>query len=93
MTKRRPLNAPEILLAAAEAIADRAKVRDTAAERSMGRCVAAFNALTGHNLTEVDGWEFMVILKLARARGGKYHADDRLDATAYQALAAEAAES
>ena len=37
-------------------------------ERSMASTVKAFNALTGHNLTESEGWEFMVLLKLVRGR-------------------------
>jgi hypothetical protein len=86
------MNAQEILLAAAEAIGDRAALRDTESERSMARCVAAFNSLTDARLTEVDGWLFAAILKLARARGGAHHLDDYLDCSAYVALAGEAAE-
>jgi hypothetical protein len=87
------VNAQEILLAAAEAIGDRAALRDTEAERSMEAAVRAYNALTGHNLTEVDGWVFMGILKLSRSRAGAHHLDDYLDGAAYLALAGEAAES
>lgn len=87
--------AQEILQAAGEAIGDRAATRDCPeGERSMPRCVRAFNDLTGHNLSYKDGWLFLLLLKIARSttRGGKYNADDLLDATAYAALAGEQAE-
>lgn len=85
--------APTILRAAAEAIDARAALRDCPqGERSMGRCVAAFNAITGHQLTEVEGWHFMELLKLARATAGGHHLDDHTDRAAYAALAGEAAE-
>ena len=88
-----PKTAPEILVQAADCIGDRASQRDQAnGERSMARTVAAFNALTGHNLSEVDGWEFMAILKLARSRGGKHRLDDYVDGAAYFGLAGECAE-
>ena len=85
--------APTILRSAADAIAQRAQLRDCPkGERSMGRCVAAFNAITGHQLTEVEGWHFMELLKLARATAGGHHLDDHTDRAAYAALAGEAAE-
>jgi len=56
----------------------------------MSRTVAAFNGLTGHTLSEVQGWQFMVLLKLARANGGAFHLDDYIDGAAYAALAGEA---
>lgn len=87
--------ATEILHAGAECIADRGRQRDQQnGERSMGRAVDAFNALTGHQLTERDGWLFMVTLKAARAAtiGGRHNADDYVDGAAYMALAGESAE-
>ena len=88
------MKAPEYCTKAAELMDERAASRDQAdtGERSMARCVYAFNAMTGHNLTEEDGWLFMVYLKHARMRGGSYNRDDYEDAVAYEALAAEAAE-
>lgn len=60
--------APEILAKARQHMEDRAAARDQAAgERSMARTVAAFNALTGRDLSERDGWLFMAVLKAARA--------------------------
>ena len=60
-------------------------------ERSMGQTVAAFNAVTGRNLTEAEGWLLLDLLKLTRlfARPG-YHADSAEDHVAYGALMAEA---
>ena len=44
---KRPIdNAPEILKEAIRCIGDRAKERDMDQERSMKRCVTAFNAMT-----------------------------------------------
>jgi len=60
-------------------------------ERSMASTVKAFNALTGHNLTESEGWEFMVLLKLVRGRQGDFRMDDYVDAAAYSALLGECA--
>ncbi|MGG6652112.1 UNVERIFIED_CONTAM: hypothetical protein ITH24_24890, partial [Salmonella enterica subsp. enterica serovar Weltevreden] len=51
-TAAHPMKAPEILAAAAGHLQDRAAERDQpGGERSMGRAVAAFNALTGHTLS------------------------------------------
>ena len=91
--KTKMVDAPEILEAAGECIGDRAAERDTESERSMARTVAVFNALKGTALTERDGWEFMVCLKMARAQSGKIRLDDFIDGAAYQALAGEAAQS
>lgn len=69
----------------------RAALRDSPeGERSMESAVNAFNILTGHNLTETQGWTFMLLLKLARAKNGDYHEDDYTDAVAYSSLMAEA---
>lgn len=55
----------------------------------MLRAVTAYNALTGATLSELDGWTFMCILKLARATAGKPHLDDFTDLAGYAALAGE----
>ena len=82
--------AAQILRAAAAHIENRAQQRDTpAGERSMKRTVAGFNALTGHALTERDGWLFMVVLKAARASAGRVNLDDYEVLAAYAALAGE----
>jgi len=60
-------------------------------ERSMGKAVDAFNIITGHSLSEAEGWLLMQILKDVRQwqRPG-YHADSAEDCIAYAALKAEA---
>ena len=92
-----PRDPVEQLRAAAQAIADRASQRDCeSGERSMYRAVQTFNTLTGHALTERDGWVFMNILKLSRAQsstenGAPANLDDYIDGAAYMALAGEVA--
>lgn len=69
---------------------DRAAQRDSAeGERSMVACVNAFNAMFGKDLTETQGWQFMVLLKMARSRN-KFNPDDYEDGAAYTGLAGEA---
>ena len=84
-------NAPAILQEAKRCIGDRASERDQESERSMARTVAAFNAMYNLNLTEEQGWMFMVFLKAARASGGSFKLDDYVDGAAYFALAGESA--
>lgn len=88
-----PLTATGILDAAAQHMRDRASQRDQeGGERSMARIVATFNALTGHNLTERDGWAFMVALKLGRAYCTPTGTpDDYQDGAAYFGLMGECA--
>lgn len=86
------VSATDLLLSASELIKSRGTERDKPnGERSMKRCVEAYNAMTGHNLTEVDGWLFMQYLKHARSREGAFRRDDYEDDIAYSALKAEAA--
>lgn len=86
------MRASEFCTNAATLMEERGKERDKEdGERSMARTVAAFNAMTGHNLSEEDGWQFMVFLKFARMQGGLYKLDDYEDAVAYTALQGEAA--
>ena len=85
--------APDILAAGIKHMEDRAALRDSPeGERSMKAAVTAFNALEGTNLTEVQGWRFMCVLKHARAAKGNLSIDDYEDAAAYWALAAESAQ-
>lgn len=85
------MKAPDILKSAAAIIEQRGSERDQpGGERSMARTIATFNALTGHALTERDGWAFMVALKLARAYASPTGVpDDYKDGAAYMALAGE----
>lgn len=92
------LHAYNFLESALSEMKDRASQRDTSTtseevpgERSMASTVKAFNALTGHSLTEAEGWEFMILLKLVRGRQGAFRKDDYIDAAAYSALLGECA--
>lgn len=84
--------APDILTAAAKHMSDRAKTYDKpGGERSMGQTVAAFNAITGRDLQESEGWLLMQILKDVRDRQrAAPHIDSLEDGVAYAALKAEA---
>lgn len=60
-------------------------------ERSVAKLAIAFNAITGHNLTEEDSWLFLQLLKDIRAWSTPYfHEDSALDSVSYAALKAEA---
>ena len=85
------MSATQILRNAAKIMEERGKSRDSKeGERSMKRTVDAFNAATGHRLSERDGWLFMVALKMARAASTSTGlADDYEDGAAYFALAGE----
>ena len=87
-----PNSVADLLQRAGVLIGQRGKSRDDSGnERSMARTVAAFNAMTGHSLTEEEGWLFMRYLKDSRARKGEFNRDDYEDGIAYAALQAEAA--
>lgn len=79
-----------ILNQAAKAIEGRAEERDVRSERSMRRTVSVFNELCDTDLTEEQGWKFMVVLKLCRSAAG-YNEDDYIDLAGYAALAGECA--
>jgi len=85
-------DAPELLAAAAGHMRKRAATYDSPeGERSMGRAVAAFNAITDHALAESEGWLFMQILKDVRDHQREVpHRDSLEDCIAYAALKAEA---
>lgn len=75
---------------------DRAATYDKpGGERSMGRTVEAFNAITGRTgdfaISESEGWLLMQILKDVRDRQrvGDPHRDSLEDCIAYAALKAE----
>jgi hypothetical protein len=70
------MRAHELLEQAHVALKDRAATRDQEGERSMA-------------LAEIDGWKFMIALKLARAARGQCHLDDWIDLAGYAALAGE----
>lgn len=88
-------SAPDILHKAAEIMEERGKQYDrdgqfSGGERSMIRTVTAFNAITGQQMTEAQGWLFMQVLKDVRQwQAPTYHADSAEDGVAYSALKAE----
>lgn len=84
--------APTFLEKALDHIKDRAATYDQPeGERSMGATVEAFNAITGHDLQESEGWLLLQILKDVRLfTRAKFHQDSAEDAVAYAALKAEA---
>lgn len=85
-------SAPVILQDAADVLKERGQSRDKGdSERSMAVIVKIFNAATGLNLTEEQGWKFMLCLKMGRMVGGKFHFDDYIDLVGYSALLAECA--
>lgn len=69
---------------------DRAATYDKpTGERSMSSTVEAFNAISGHILTEEQGWMFMALLKIVRSQQGGFKADNYEDLAAYAGLMAE----
>ena len=86
------IKAVQYLEAAAKHMRDRAATYDKPqGEHSMARTVKAFNAITGQNLTEAEGWEFMLLLKQVRifTNPAVPHKDSLEDAVAYAALLAD----
>lgn len=67
--------------------------KDGTKERSMAATVAAFNAITGRELTETEGWMFMVVLKAVRTIQRVGSIDSFVDGAAYFSLAGESAEA
>ena len=86
------VTADSLLNDASKLLTERGKDYDKPeGERSMARIVAAFNAITGKEMTEVEGWEFMECVKAVRTHTGKtYHEDSMIDKISYAALKAEA---
>jgi hypothetical protein len=60
-------------------------------EESMPQIVRLFNDLYDLDLTAEQGWMFMCILKMVRARSGKFTRDNYVDLAAYAAFSAKAA--
>lgn len=85
------MKATDALKRAAEIMDERGKQYDKPdGERSMGSTVHAFNAITGHRLTESHGWLLMLLLKQVRQfQCEGFHQDSAEDAIAYAALLAE----
>ncbi len=66
---------------------------DKKEERSAAEVAALFNLKTGHSLTEVDAWQFMICLKEVRLKRQRKNRGDikdtMIDLISYQALLAE----
>lgn len=87
------MKSTEFLQAAVDVQAERGKQYDSPeGERSMGRTVQAFNAITGRDLTEAEGWLLLQVLKDVRQwqNPGQFHLDSALDCVAYASLKGEA---
>lgn len=84
--------ASSLLRAADDHMVKRASVYDQeGGERSMGATVQAFNAITGRDLRESEGWMLLELLKLVRSEQRRDpHMDSIEDAVAYSALYGEA---
>jgi hypothetical protein len=86
------MQAKDFLMNGIKHMEDRARTYDKPqGERSMGATVAAFNVITGDDLTEEEGWLFMGLLKMVRSQQGEYKSDNYEDGAAYFALQGEAA--
>lgn len=87
-----PATAIDFLSAASKHMQNRASTYDKpTGERSMGKTVTAFNAITGQTITEEQGWLLMGILKMVRSQQGDFKADNYEDEAAYAALRGECA--
>lgn len=87
-----PITAPALLDQAAKHMRDRGATYDKPdGERSMGKTIQAFNAITGRDLAEHEGWLLMALLKMVRSETSKEpHQDSVEDLIAYGALYGEA---
>lgn len=87
------MTAREILKSSADLLDARGQGYDKGKERSMAKIVEAFNIITGQDLTELQGWEFMKVLKSVRMFATKNPSPDTFfDAVSYAALQAESVE-
>lgn len=86
--------ASDYLKDGADLLSERGKQYDKSGqERSMEKIVRIFNDMTGQNLTTVQGWYFMQVLKDVRffQNPETVHKDSLLDKISYVALLAEEA--
>lgn len=83
--------APQLLNKAAAHMQARSATYDKPeGERSMGATVAAYNAITGQQMTEANGWMLMTLLKLVRDnQRAEPHLDSLEDLVAYSSLYGE----
>lgn len=89
-----PKTASDYLKDGADLLSERGKQYDKSGqERSMEKIVRIFNDMTGQDLTTVQGWYFMQVLKDVRffQNTETVHEDSLLDKISYAALLAEEA--
>lgn len=89
-----PKFASDYLNEAANLLSERGKQYDKSGqERSMEKTVRIFNDMTGKNLTTVEGWYFMQVLKDVRffQNTEKPHEDSLIDGISYRGLMTEEA--
>lgn len=87
-----PSTAPDLLEQAAQLLNKRGQQYDKSGnERSAAKIVAAFNTITGRDLTPGEGWLFLTLLKAVRFYSNTEtpHRDSLEDMIAYAALHAE----
>ena len=85
-------DAVSILYQAAQTMIDRATAHNLEQEHYMDRTMKAFNVLTRSELTETDGWLFVILLQLARCTAAQHNPDVLLHAAVHAALALESME-
>jgi vancomycin resistance protein YoaR len=89
---KQPSTAPDLLQQAGQLLAERGQQYDKSGnERSAAKIVAAFNTITGRDLTPGEGWLFLTLLKAVRFYSNTEtpHRDSLEDMIAYAALHAE----
>lgn len=89
---QQPSTASDLLKQAEQLLTERGKQYDTSGqERSSSKIVAAFNTITGRDLTLGEGWLFLMLLKAVRFYSNTEtpHRDSLEDLISYAALHAE----
>lgn len=89
---QQPSTASDLLKQAEQLLTERGKQYDTSGqERSSAKIVAAFNTITGRDLTPGEGWLFLMLLKAVRFYSNTEtpHRDSLEDLIGYAALHAE----
>lgn len=89
---QQPSTASDLLKQAEQLLTERGRQYDTSGqERSSAKIVAAFNTITGRDLTPGEGWLFLMLLKAVRFYSNTEtpHRDSLEDLISYAALHAE----
>lgn len=89
---QQPSTASDLLKQAEQLLTERGKQYDKSGqERSSAKIVAAFNTITGRDLTPGEGWLFLMLLKAVRFYSNTEtpHRDSLEDLISYAALHAE----